>query len=144
MEDKVMAARNQAGDYFKNGANCAEAILLTFREASGTALPPEIMQIATGFGGGIGHAGCVCGALSGAIMVLGLYKGRTSLAGDRNVAYELAQEFHDRFKTTFGATCCRQLNKHAFSSPEHRRNCLKLVGNTARLLAVFIAEKQLS
>lgn len=144
MEDLSMEARNRAGGKFKSGANCAESILQTFNEMLDNPLPEEVMKIATGFGGGLGHAGCLCGALTSSVMVLGLYRGRTSPAEDRGPAYDLAREFHDKFKNEFGGTCCRKLNKFEFDSTDHLRHCLKLTGNTAKMLMDFIQDKQLT
>ena len=143
MNDPSLEARSRAGDKFKNGLNCSESILHAFNEILNNPLKPESLTIATGFGGGVGHAGCMCGALTGSIMVLGLLKGRLSPAQSRNQAYDLAREFHDRFSNEYGATCCRVLNPHEFESPEHLRRCLKLTGGTAKLLMEFMQEKNL-
>ncbi|MGB9826805.1 MAG: C-GCAxxG-C-C family protein, partial [Desulfofundulus sp.] len=92
---------------------------------------------------GLGHAGCICGALTASTMVIGLLCGRTDNRQDRHRAYELARGFHDRFEETFGVTCCRSLNPHPFDTPEHLRHCLKITGNTARLLMEYLQEKRL-
>jgi C_GCAxxG_C_C family probable redox protein len=143
MNDLALKARSLAGDKFKSGYNCAESILHAFNEILNNPLSPEDLKMASGFGGGLGHAGCMCGALTGSVMVLGLLKGRTDSGQAREPVYDLAREFHDRFVNEFGATCCRQLNPHEFDSPEHLRHCLKLTGKTAKLLMEFILEKGL-
>ena len=143
MEDLALEARSRAGNNFKNGLNCAESILHTFNEIMNYPLSQESLKIATGFGGGLGHAGCQCGALTGSIMILGLYRGRNDPKQSREEAYQLAHEFHDRFNVEFGGTCCRSLNPHEFDSPEHLRRCLKLTGGTAKLLMEYIQEKEL-
>lgn len=143
MEDLALEARSRAGDKFKNGLNCSESILHAFNEILNNPLSPESLKVATGFGGGLGHAGCQCGALTGSIMVLGVLKGRNDPKQSREEAYGLARNFHDVFTNKFGGTCCRTLNPHEFDSPEHLRNCLKLTGGTAKLLMEFIQEKEL-
>ncbi|MCL6611868.1 MAG: C-GCAxxG-C-C family protein [Peptococcaceae bacterium] len=137
-------ARNRAGDYFRNGYNCAESIFLAFRDWLGLDVPVETVRALTGFGGGLGHAGCMCGALTGSAVVLGLLRGRTSAEESRDQAYALSKEFHDRFETNFGYTCCRSLNPHPFDTKEHLRHCIKITGNTGKLLAEFINEKGLA
>jgi C_GCAxxG_C_C family probable redox protein len=70
-----------------------------------------IPRIATGFGGGIGKQGEVCGAVSGGVMVIGLLRGRTQ-SDDRaakEAAYAAAAEFMDRFLEANGAIRCREL-----------------------------------
>lgn len=144
MEDMVLEARNRAGTNFKEGLNCTESIVKAFNEIYNYPMSTDVIKMATGFGGGLGHAGCMCGALTGSIMVLGLFKGRTCPEVNRDPCYEVAKEFHDRFKGEFGVTCCRVLNRFEFDSPEHLRCCLKLTGGTAKLLMEFIQEKALS
>ena len=137
-------ARNIAGNNFKSGYNCAESVVKCFNELLNNPFDPEISKLVSGFGGGLGHAGCMCGALTGAIFVLGMYKGRISADQDRTPIYHLAKEFHDSFEQKFGGTCCRILNQFEFDSPDHLRTCLKITGNTSKLLAEFVNEKQLS
>jgi C_GCAxxG_C_C family probable redox protein len=142
-EELIQEARTKAGNYFKQGYNCAESIFLTFRQYLTPELDEEFVRMATPFGGGLGHSGCICGALSGAIMLLGLKKGRTSPATSRDAAYDLSGEFQKKFMNEFGATCCRALNKHPFSTPEQGKNCLKIIGTTAKIFMAFVLEKGL-
>ncbi|MFZ5649445.1 MAG: C-GCAxxG-C-C family protein [Bacillota bacterium] len=144
MAKDPLEARNRAGDYFRNGYNCAEAIFLAFRDILELDVPRDMVRMATVMGGGLGHAGCICGALGGSAMVLGLMKGRTSAEEKRDEAYALSREFHDRFESNFNYTCCRNLNPYPFDTKEHLRNCIKITGNTAKILAEFINEKGLS
>ncbi len=142
-EDLAIEARNKAGNYFREGYNCAEAIFLTFREYLAPETPREAVKMTTGLGGGLGHAGCMCGALTGSVLAMGLLKGRTSAEKEREPMYDAASGFHDRFIEKFGYTCCRALNPHPFETPEHLKNCLKITGNTAMLLTSYLDEKGL-
>jgi C_GCAxxG_C_C family probable redox protein len=141
MTDKPTEARNAAGEYFKSGYNCAESVLRATSETLGIQVDEQALRMTTGFGGGIGHAGCVCGALAASVMTLGLLKGRADASESRKEAYELSEEFHRRFQEKFGATCCRVLNPHEFETREHLVTCVKITGNTAKLLMEFIEEK---
>ncbi len=144
MNDELsMAARNKAGNYFKEGYNCAEAIFLTFRELLAPEIDPSTVKLMTGFGSGVGHSGCMCGALTGSIVVLNMMKGRTSNQESKEEAYKYAHEFSDLFVEKYGASCCRALNPYPFESNEHLTHCLKITGNTAKLLMDFIIEKAL-
>ena len=142
--DIVIDARNRSGGYYKSGFNCAESIFLAFREMLTPDVPKEMVRMFTCLGGGLGYAGCMCGALNGAALMLGLLKGRTSHEQDREPVYELARQFHDRFEQKFGNTCCRSLNTAPFDSLEHLRTCLKITGNTGKLLMEFLQEKGLA
>jgi C_GCAxxG_C_C family probable redox protein len=136
-------AKQLAGKNYREGYNCAEAIVRAFRDAMHIAISDEALRMSSGFGGGLGHSGCMCGALTGATMVLGMLQGRVTKEESREPIYRSSEEFHRLFKENFGATCCRILNPHAFDSKDHLRNCLKITGKTADLLAKYIKEKHL-
>jgi len=142
-QDLAMEARNKAGDYFRRGYNCAESVFLAFRDLAAPGLDTGLVKMFTGLGGGLGHAGCICGALNASALSIGLLKGRTSADGDRYSCYNLTSEFHDLFKERFGGTCCRALNRYSFDSKEHIKNCLKITGNTGKLLMEFLMTKDL-
>jgi C_GCAxxG_C_C family probable redox protein len=143
MEDFQQDVKQIAGQNFREGYNCAEAILRAFNQKLDLGLGDESLKLAAGFGGGIGHAGCVCGALAASIMVLGVLQGRSSKEQDREPAYRASDGFHRRFSDNFGGTCCRCLNPHPFETREHLRNCLKITGTTAELLMGYIEENGL-
>jgi len=143
-KDIIMEARNTAGNYFRKGYNCAESIFLTFKEKLAPGLDSEAVRMFTGFGGGFGHAGCVCGALAASCAMICLVKGRVDTDDEKRLtAYDYVKRFHDKFEEKFGGTCCRVLNPHEYDSPEHLRNCLKITGNTAKLLMEYLLENGL-
>ena len=45
-----------AGNNFKSGYNCCEAIVQTFRKEAGVNIDDNAFRLCSGFGGGIGHA----------------------------------------------------------------------------------------
>jgi C_GCAxxG_C_C family probable redox protein len=142
-EEMSTEARNKAGNYFKEGYNCAESVFLTYRELLAPELDPSLVRLMTGFGGGLGESGCLCGALTGAIASLNMMKGRTTNQSSRDEAYQLAKEFTEKFTDKYGVTCCRALNPYPFETKEHLTNCLKITGNTSKMLAEFLEEKGL-
>ncbi len=68
-----------------------------------------IRRIAFGFAGGLGNTGAVCGAVVGAVMAIGLKRGRadTLEAGLRELA--VAREFRRRFEAEMETISCREL-----------------------------------
>lgn len=132
---------DSAGDYHNRGFNCAESIFLAFREIAAPDLSEDMVRIATPFGGGIGRSGCLCGALSGGVIILGAARGRTTPETPRKESYELSSEFHNRFKSKFGATCCRVLVKAEFGSKEQGERCYQIITGSAELLMKFLVEK---
>jgi C_GCAxxG_C_C family probable redox protein len=133
-----------AGNKFREGFNCAESVLRAFRDELKLDISDDALKIATAFGGGLGHAGCLCGALSGAVMVLSLLDGRNSATESREPAYGSAREFHEAFSRTFGGTCCRALNRFELGSREQRKQCLKITSDTANLLMEMLERRGLS
>lgn len=143
IEPLEIIARNKAGEYFKAGNNCTESIFLAYRDMLFPNLDRDLVMLTTGFGGGIGESGCTCGALTGSVMVLGLLQGRTDVHDDRNRAYKLTHEFHNRFKNNFKSTCCRVLNGKDYETTEHMKRCLKITGGTSKMLMEMLLEKNL-
>jgi C_GCAxxG_C_C family probable redox protein len=88
--------------------NCAESVLLATAECL-RKCTPSIPCTATAFGGGMGRKGSVCGALTGALMALGLVYGRSRPSDDREKIYGLTRELYDGFVKKFGSPFCSEL-----------------------------------
>lgn len=105
-----MDRAERAVTLFKSGFNCAQAVLAAWAEPFGLD-EKTALKLAGGLGGGIGRRGGVCGALSGAILVLGLRYG-TADAKDKAAKYDLyrkASDLSDAFKAHTGSIYCRDL-----------------------------------
>ncbi len=134
----------EAGNNFKQGFNCSEAIVETFRKQAGVDIDDNAFRLCSGFGGGIGHAANICGALVGCIMVISTLVGRNHPSEKSlHAIYPISKEFYDRFHQKFGSTRCGDLMPYEFDTREHLKNCLKLTNRVAKLLAEFLEEKQL-
>ena len=105
-----MTHGEKAEKLFYEGYNCAQAVLLAFEDVTGLDKKTAAM-LASSFGGGLGRMREVCGAVSGAAMVLGLVKGYSDPT-DREAKkahYRLIQEFCARFMEKNGSIVCREL-----------------------------------
>jgi C_GCAxxG_C_C family probable redox protein len=80
-----------------------------------------IPGIASGFGGGLGRRGLVCGALNGGVMAIGLRYGRMREMEDKDTAYALVLELCRRFEGQHGSALCRDLTGCDFTTPEDRQ-----------------------
>jgi len=87
---------------FKNGLNCAQALVSAFSGDLGLD-EKTAKRIASGFGGGMGCSAETCGAVTGAVMVIGLKH------GDSGRATALTKELLDRFRDRNGDILCRTL-----------------------------------
>jgi len=106
METKV----NDAESCFIKGFNCCQAVLSTYGVDLGIE-EEKALKIASGFGAGIAYMGDICGAVSGAFMVLGLKYGRSRLEDEqaKEKTYELIQKFIKEFKAKNGSIKCNDL-----------------------------------
>ena len=112
-------------------------------------VPEEVIAMASGFPIGIGRSKCLCGAVSGGVMAIGLVFGRT-VQKDPQVEQTLAlsKELHDWFKAANGknALCCRILTKEFdMGAGEHKEQCIHFTGLVAGKVAeMIIREKGLT
>ena len=116
----------RAGEFIDVGQNCAQAVLQAVTGRS----DEEFLAMTEGFGGGIGDTGCVCGAVVGGVMALGL-------AGQADRADRLMESF----KKTFRTTCCKGLtNDYEWMSMEHYAHCRQLVQTTTKIVDKLLKE----
>jgi C_GCAxxG_C_C family probable redox protein len=122
--------RSEAEAYFRTGThNCAEAVLAVARKHFRPDLPDEIVRLASGFGGGSG-SGCICGAVSGGTVALGLV-----VQDDRPRIAHLTRELHTWFKEKYGVTCCTTIRK------THKGACPVLTGEVAGKIVQLLCRK---
>ncbi len=93
--------------HFHQNFNCAQAVFSAFAPQLNLSEDTAV-KIASPFGGGIVRQGQVCGAVTGALMALGLGRGGVTPA-KKEEAYRLGQEFIRRFKTKHSTLLCREL-----------------------------------
>jgi len=124
-----------APEYFKQGYSCSEAIAKCAQELG--LAGDEFVSIATSFSGGMSSR-CLCGAVAGSQMVLGLLHGKNK----DNCARSLAKEFYERFCKIHKVTCCKVLSGmyKDFHSPERKAHCVQMVLDSAKILDEMLAE----
>lgn len=108
----------EANSQFEKGFSCAPSVLSAYSEQFG--LEKELaLKIACGFGGGIGRTGRTCGAVTGAVMVIGLKHGQASVDDEesRQETHKLVKQFIDRFTALHGSVECRELIGYDLSNP---------------------------
>jgi len=134
--------RQRAENIFENcKLCCSESLLLVLNHGFNGGLTSEqAKQLGAGFCGGMGEAGCTCGALSGALMGMGLLVGPHAKDGLGKKSFRLlAKKMHDRFHAEFSSTCCRVLIKDFDrSSKDRSRFCSHLTGTAAAFAAELL------
>jgi len=119
MKRQTSQFAGKAADYFSRDYNCAQSVLLAMQEYYGIGRSRLVPRIATAFGGGIGRRGSLCGALTGAIMAIGLKHGTNkTVLIEKEKAYEIALKFYDQFAKECGSPFCRELIGYDLTSPE--------------------------
>lgn len=140
-----------AKQYFKEGYNCCQAVVLAFTDEMKLE-PKAALAIASSFGGGIGRLREVCGAFSGACIVAGMMFGYTDPKGREEKAehYKLIQQMAKDFEAKNGSIICGVLTgiKKDDHIPTERntafyqkRPCVELVGDAAEILEKVLAAK---
>lgn len=101
-----------ANSYHDRGFNCCQSVVAAFSDLTGLS-EQESMNFSVGFGGGAA-TGELCGAISGAIMVLGLMNpvDMNDPVGSKKRVMALSKELQKRFSARFGALRCADLLKN--------------------------------
>jgi C_GCAxxG_C_C family probable redox protein len=100
---------------FSRSFNCSQAVFSTFAPQFGID-EATALKLASPFGGGIARRGEVCGAVTGALLALGLARGADTPAGKEEI-YRLSQEFMRQFEEKHGTILCRELIGCDISTP---------------------------
>lgn len=123
---------------FNEGCNCSQAVVLSFGEELGLDRATAL-KITSSFGGGMGRMGEVCGAVTGALILIGL---KYSQAKTKDEHYALVQQFAAEFKALHGSLRCAELLGTEIMTPESRGQaaeqfktlCPVLVRDAVRIL----------
>lgn len=137
----------EAMDLFRQGYNCAQAVLVAFCKDLGLD-EQQALMLSSSFGGGIGRMREVCGAVSGMAMVAGLARGYTDprASSEKAAHYERIQKLANKFREKNGSIICRELLGLTRPGPDSpvpeerttdyykKRPCDILVGQCAAIL----------
>jgi len=125
--DLAEQCRREAEGLYRSGKyHCAEAVLEAVRKHFAPELPESLVQSVSGFGGGSG-SGCICGAVSGGTVGLGL-----ALKDDKKAITHMTRELHAWFKEKYGVTCCKTIRQ------THKGACPVLTGEVAGKIAEML------
>jgi C_GCAxxG_C_C family probable redox protein len=152
-EELINQAKENAKQNFKEGLNCAESVLQAVIDTGLIKdFPPEVVAVSTGFGGGIGQYGAICGALAGATIAVSCVHGRKNpmegtfeervavLQGNPGL-YRLFNNLPNDFMEKFGECECEKLTndyKGNFGAKERKKLCQQYVIEGAGIAAEYI------
>jgi len=99
--EQTEICRLEAEALYRSGKyHCAEAVMEAIRKHYAPDVPESVVGTVSGFGGG-SSSGCICGAVSGGTVALGL------VLADKKKTTRLTKELHMWFKEKYGVTCCK-------------------------------------
>jgi C_GCAxxG_C_C family probable redox protein len=138
---------------FQQGFTCSQAVLAAFSGRYGLD-ERTALKLACAYGGGIARSGDTCGAVTGALMVIGLAHGKATLEDDaaKERTYALTREFWNRFRERQGSLVCKELLGVDIGTPEgakaasesgvFREKCPDLVRCAAEILDDLLVGSQ--
>lgn len=143
----------QAVEYFMEGYNCAQAVILAYADMIGMD-KTTCAKLSSSFGGGMGRMREVCGAVSGMFMVAGLLYGYEGPEEGpiKQEHYARIQHLAEKFRVEAGSIICREILKNPPSDPvpsprtaEYyaQRPCARMVSLAVRIMEQYIAENPL-
>ena len=129
---------------FSQGFNCSQAVFSTFCEELGVD-QETALKISCGFGGGMCN-GEICGAVTGAVMVIGLKNGQGNGEDkeSKEKIFEVVKEFTNRFQSVNGSIICKELldfdlnqengRKIAREKGLFKNTCPKMINDAVQIL----------
>ncbi|MGZ7206266.1 MAG: C-GCAxxG-C-C family protein [Halobacteriota archaeon] len=116
-----MTKAGEAADLFNRGFICSQAALSVFAPDYGLG-QDTALRIAQGFGAGMARTDDVCGAVAGAVMVIGLRYGAIQAddCAAREKTYSVIGEFIREFSKRNGTVSCTALLGYDLSDPRQR------------------------
>ena len=142
--------KDRAIKYFAAGMHCSQSVLAAFSEECGIS-EEQAFRLGSCFGSGM-RKGEVCGACTGALMVLGLLYGETHIGNkeEREISNRLNDLMMRRFKEANGSYICNDLLGYDVSTAEGRQKareeglftelCPKMVASAVDILEEIIEE----
>jgi C_GCAxxG_C_C family probable redox protein len=124
---------------------CAQAVLCSLNEGFRGGLRRDVAaRLVSGLAEGLGGSGCLCGALSGGVLALGLFMGKDgrSLLNASRSSPPTAL-LHREFTERFGSACCKVLSKRVkHDAKAHFDQCAELTGAAAEIACRIILESK--
>jgi C_GCAxxG_C_C family probable redox protein len=126
---------------------CPEAVVVSVRENIAPEMPKELIAAASGFPGGVGRSKCICGTVSGGVLCIGYFFGRTEPSNPQDpksqCAVKLAGELQEHFRSNHkGVLCCHVHTKGLdLAAGEHKPQCIGFTGEMAQKTAEIVARE---
>lgn len=148
IRNTIALAEESAIQYFRQGLNCSECVMLSFMEHFNHDLSNEALALATGFGGGMGHTKNTCGAITGAVMALSSVIGRQNPFEKETVPeriqelkeiYQYIAPMVNEIEQTYGSLICKEISAPLgeFEGKARKKNCMQIIGYCSGLAVKY-------
>lgn len=144
-EKQVEQVRIDAEEFFRNGGfYCSESIVASIRKNLAPDMPEELISAASGFPIGVGKSKCMCGAVSGAVICIGYFFGRTGPSSPTDPksqnCLKLTNEVQESFRNNHRGVLCCSIHTRGMdmASGEHKNQCVSFTGEMAAKTAEVI------
>ncbi|MBO4249881.1 MAG: C_GCAxxG_C_C family protein [Paludibacteraceae bacterium] len=109
--EEIEARAARAGELFKQGFNCSQAVFAACADLYGITDESLALRLAASFGGGTGRMRMTCGAANGMFMLAGLHNGSATPHDNEGKMqnYAFVQQLAGEFKNTYGSLVCAEL-----------------------------------
>lgn len=138
-------------ELFSDGMTCSQAMLTAFGEVDGLDIELAA-RLGRPLGGGMGRSGRTCGALTAAVLLLGLARDDEDEAEARRACFEDVQRLFERFTRLHGSAECRDLLGADWNTAEGlrkiqgenlvRTRCPAFVRDAASILGELLRESR--
>ena len=147
-----MTHKEKALNYFEDKFHCSQSVLAAFADEC-ELTEEQALKLGACFGGGMRH-GEVCGAVTGALMVLGMLYGQCDASDleSRMRANKVNDEMMKRFREMNGTYICNDLLGCDISTPQGVQHaldnklfvefCPKMVESAVEILEEIISENK--
>ncbi len=147
----MTARKEKALDYFSRGFHCSQAVLASCADLC-SLTEEQALKLGACFGSGM-RKGEVCGACSGALMVLGSLYGQHDISDteSRQAANEVNDAMMRGFAEACGSYVCNDILGCDVSTPEgvqyargnnlFKERCPKMVAAAMDVLEKILAER---
>lgn len=134
------ALKAAAADYHAQGFNCTQSVVCALAPVVGIDADAAF-RMTEGLGLGMGGMTETCGAISGAVMVLGMANSHGMAdPTSKGSTYKLSKDLVARFAAKNGTTICREL-KGIGSEAGPRRSCPGCIDDAVDLAVDILSEQ---
>lgn len=147
-----MNKSEKAVGYFRNKFNCSQSVFTVFSADYGLN-EDEALRISCAFGGGMGRQQQTCGAITGALLALGMKYGKALDDPEerKQLTYSKTRELFDKFIKIHGSTNCRDLLEglNMTDTEDHKKimerklfdiKCEEYVASAVRITEILLNE----